>query len=119
MSSPPRSALRMPSVVDAQSALARPRGIPPLPLLTTVNFFNYMDRQVVYSMTPFLAESFGLSKFRLGLLSLVNLGVFALASLISGPIADRIGPRKVIFAGVLLWSIATLGSATATSFPML
>lgn len=95
------------------------RGIRPLPLLTTINFFNYMDRQVVYSMTPFLAESFGLSKARLGLLSLVNLAVFALASLASGPIADRLGPRRVIFTGVLLWSIATIGSALSTSFPML
>ena len=93
-------------------AVAAPRrGIRPLPLLTTINFFNYMDRQVVYSMTPFLAHSFGLSKFRLGLLSLVNLGVFALASLISGPISDRVGPRRVIFAGVLIWSMATIGSA--------
>ena len=107
------------SVASASVGAIRPRGIRPLPLLTTINFFNYMDRQVVYSMTPFLAETFGLSKFRLGLLSLVNLGVMALASLISGPIADRIGPRKVIFAGVLLWSIATIGSATAMSFPVL
>src|SRR3954462_13355818 len=87
------------AVASADATLVRPRGIRPLPLLTTTNFFNYMDRQVVYSMTPFLAVSFGLSKFRLGLLSLVNLGVFALTSLISGPIADRIGPRKLIFAG--------------------
>jgi len=101
-------------------AVAAPRrGIRPLPLLTTINFFNYMDRQVVYSMTPFLAHSFGLSKFRLGLLSLVNLGVFALASLISGPIADRVGPRRVIFAGVLIWSMATIGSALSSSFTML
>ncbi|MBC8131576.1 MAG: MFS transporter [Deltaproteobacteria bacterium] len=94
-------------------------GIRPLPLLTAVNFFNYLDRQVVYSMTPFLAAEFGISKFRLGLLSLVNLVVFALASLISGPIADRVGPRRVIFCGIALWSIATMGSAVSTSFPML
>jgi len=101
---------------SVQAAAAPRRGIPALPLLTTVNFFNYLDRQVVYSMTPFLAEAFGLSKFRLGLLSLVNLGVFALSSLISGPIADRVGPRKVIFFGVLTWSIATIGSAMSGSF---
>ena len=95
------------------------RTMPPLPLLTTVNFFNYLDRQVVYSMTPALAASFDLPRSRLGLLSLVNLAVFAVASLLSGPIADRIGPRKVIFAGVLTWSIATIGSAMSTSFWML
>src|ERR1700742_1228811 len=97
------------AVGSVQAAAAPRRGIPALPLLTTVNFFNYLDRQVVYSMTPFLAEAFGLTKFKLGLLSLVNLGVFALSSLVSGTVADRIGPRRVIFAGVLVWSIVTIG----------
>ena len=45
--------------------------------------------------------------------------MFALSSAISGPIADRIGPRKVIFAGVTLWSLATIGSALSQSFWML
>ncbi len=93
--------------------------IPPLPLLTLVNYFNYLDRQVVYGMTPLIGESFGLSKFQLGLLALVNLLVFAVASLASGPIADKIGPRKVIFFGILVWSIATIGSALANSFAVL
>ncbi len=97
----------------------RSAGLRPLPLLTAINFFNYLDRQVVYSMTPFLATAFGLSKFRLGLLSLVNLAVFALTSLASGPIADRFGARRVIIVGVVLWSLATIGSALSTSFTML
>jgi MFS family permease len=97
----------------------RSRGIAPLPLLTLINFFNYLDRQVVYGMTPLIGESFRLSKFQLGWLAAVNLLVFANASLASGPIADRIGPRKVIFAGITIWSAATIGSALSTSFPML
>lgn len=107
-----------PSVVAAPAPI-RSRGIPPLALLTTVNFFNYLDRQVVYGMASFIQTSFGLTKARLGLLALVNLAVFAVASLTTGPIADRLGPRRVIFAGVLIWAIATIGSALATSFPML
>jgi len=89
----------------------RPRGIPALPLLTLINFFNYLDRQVVYGMTPHIQTTFQLSYERLGSLASANLFVFALSSLISGQIADRIGPRKVIFAGILVWSIATIGSA--------
>jgi MFS transporter, Spinster family, sphingosine-1-phosphate transporter len=92
------------------------RGIPPLPLLTVLNFFNYMDRQVVYGMSNKISETFHLSQFRFGWLAFVNLMVFALASLISGPIADRIGPRKVIFGGVAIWSAATIGSALSHSF---
>jgi MFS transporter, Spinster family, sphingosine-1-phosphate transporter len=97
----------------------RVRGIPPLPLLTLINFFNYLDRQVVYGMTPHIQNTFQLSYARLGALASANLFVFAVASLISGPVADRVGPRKVIFAGILVWSVATIGSALSTSFPML
>jgi MFS transporter, Spinster family, sphingosine-1-phosphate transporter len=95
------------------------RGIPPLPLLTLLNYFNYMDRQVVYGMGDKISETFHLTKFEFGWLAWVNLMVFALASAVSGPIADRIGPRKVIFAGVTLWSLATIGSAMSQSFSML
>jgi len=97
----------------------RARGVRPLPLLTLVNFFNYLDRQVVYGMTPLIGKEFSLSKFELGWLAAVNLIVFAAASLVSGPIADRVGPRKVIFLGILVWSAATIGSALAPSFPVL
>lgn len=105
--------------VSVPAPPARMRGIPPLPLLTLINFFNYLDRQVVYGMTPHIQGTFQLSYERLGSLASANLFVFAVASLLSGPIADRVGPRKVIFAGILVWSIATIGSALSTSFPML
>ena len=45
----------------AAASPQRPRGIPPLPLLTLINFFNYLDRQIVYGMTPFIGETFKLS----------------------------------------------------------
>ena len=115
----PRMTSAAPINLPAPSSTARPRGIPPLPLLTVLNYFNYLDRQVVYGMTDKIGESFSLTKFELGWLAFVNLMVFALASLISGPIADRIGPRKVIFTGVVVWSLATIGSAMSHSFSML
>jgi len=107
------------SVPLAPASVERPRGIPALPLLTLINFFNYLDRQVVYGMESHIAKHFHLNHSDVGSLASVNLAVFAFASLLSGPIADRIGPRKVIFTGILVWSLATIGSAFATSFPML
>ena len=89
----------------APAPVAGSKGIPPLPLLTLLNFFNYMDRQVVYGMTDQIIERRSTSaNSSSDWLALVNLIVFAIASAISGPIADRIGPRKVIFAGVAVWS---------------
>ncbi|MCK6459329.1 MAG: MFS transporter, partial [Planctomycetes bacterium] len=107
------------NLAPAGPPMKRALGVPPLPLLTLVNFFNYLDRQVVYGMTTAIGATFSLSKFELGMLAFVNLVVFAVASVVSGPIADRVGPRKVIFAGVLVWSISTIGSAVSTSYAML
>jgi MFS family permease len=113
------TAAPQPAPSPASDDLLPARGIAPLPLLTLVNYFNYLDRQIVYGMTPFIATTFSLSKFQLGWLAWINLIVFAVASLAAGPIADRVGPRKVIFTGVAVWSIATIGSALSNSFPML
>src|SRR5436305_15308774 len=96
--------------------VAQPRGIPPLPLLTILNFFNYMDRQVVYGMSDKIMSTFQINHSEFGWLALVNLMAFAIASAISGPIADRIGPRRGIFTGVAVWSAATIGSAFCHSF---
>jgi MFS family permease len=108
-----------PALPAPPPAPARRRGVPPLPLLTIINLFNYLDRQVVYGMTPALEKAFNLSGFEVGLLAWINLAVFAAASLLLGPVADRIGPRRVIFGGILVWSIATIGSALSHSFPVL
>jgi hypothetical protein len=51
--------------LPAPAPTVRPRGIPPLPLLTVLNFFNYLDRQVVYGMTDKIGESFNLAKQRI------------------------------------------------------
>jgi predicted MFS family arabinose efflux permease len=109
----------MPAPIEPTFPVPRARAIRPLPLLTLINYFNYLDRQVVYGMSPLIGDTFGLSKFQLGWLAAVNLVVFSFASLISGPVTDRIGPRKVIFAGILIWAAATIGSALAVSFPAL
>ena len=39
-------------------------GIRPLLLLTLINYLNYLDRQVVYGMSPLIGDAFGLSKFQ-------------------------------------------------------
>jgi MFS family permease len=114
--------MSMPSAspyVPVPASPAGSRGIPPLPLLTLLNYFNYMDRQVVYGMTDPIMRTFHINHTQFGWLALVNLMVFAIASAISGPIADRIGPRKVIFTGVAVWSAATIGSAFSHSFESL
>ena len=91
----------------------------PLSLLTLVNFFNYLDRQIVYGMLSLIGDDFALTKVQMGWLGTANLLVFAALSLLSGPLADRFGPRLVLSAAIALWSLATLASAAAPSYEIL
>ncbi len=44
---------------------------------------------------------------------------FGIAQLFWGPVADRIGRRPVLIAGLLLYTVASIGSATAASIELL
>jgi MFS family permease len=97
----------------------RARGLAPLPLLTAINFVNYFDRQIMYGLFPLVGRDLRLSDTQLGALGFGNLLVYAVASLLSGPATRRFGTRAVIATGILVWSLATLGSAFAPSYAVL
>jgi MFS family permease len=97
----------------------RRAGFAPLPLLTAINFVNYFDRQIMYGLFPLVGRDLQLTDTQLGALGFGNLLVFALSSLLSGPATRRFGPRAVVAAGVIVWSLATLGSAAAPSYGVL
>jgi predicted MFS family arabinose efflux permease len=85
-------------------------------LLTVVNFVNYLDRMVVVTMYDDLRRIFHFSNGQLGALSSGFFLVHALATLPLGWASDRFDRRRVIAAGVLAWSVATLLSAYAVGF---
>ena len=97
----------------------RPGQLALLPLLTLINFFNYLDRQIVFGMLALIGEDLALSKLQMGWLGTANLLVFALVSIVSGPLADRFGPRVILFAAIGVWSLATIASAVAPSYEAL
>jgi MFS family permease len=87
-----------------------------LALLTGLNFLNYIDRAVGAAVVKPMRETLELSNFEAGLLnSAFLIGYFATSPLF-GARADR-GPRKGLIAlGVVIWSLATVGSGLATGF---
>lgn len=97
--------------------IASPRAI--LALLAAVNFVNYLDRQIIFTLNPLLAREFGLSDTQIGLLGSAFAIVLALASVPLGVLADRWRRKFVIALGVGVWSIATALSALAGSFAAL
>jgi MFS family permease len=87
--------------------------------LALINFFNYVDRQVVFPLFPLIKEEFLISDFELGLLGTVFMLVHSLASLPLGYLADRVHRPRLIAAGVFLWSIMTFLCGFAPAFMVL
>lgn len=87
-----------------------------LMILMLVNFVNYVDRQIIFSLFPAIQRDFGLTFTQLGSLATVFSVVLSLTSFPLGVLADRISKRAVISAGVLFWSGATFFSGLAGSF---
>jgi MFS transporter, Spinster family, sphingosine-1-phosphate transporter len=85
-------------------------------ILVLINFVNYVDRQIVFSLFPAIRRDFGLSFEQLGYLAAAFTVVLSLGSFPLGMLADRISRRAVISAAVLFWSGATFFSGLAGSF---
>ena len=84
-----------------------------------INFLNYMDRYVGAAASPLIQKEFHLSDSQVGLLGSAFLLVYAVAALPFGYWADRGVRKTVVAAGVAIWSLATLFTGFARSFPQL
>src|SRR6187431_540551 len=77
---------------------------------------DYVDRQIVVSLFPFIKREWGLSDTQLGsLVSVVSLTV-GLGSLPVALFADRVSRVKCIAAMAALWSLATLSCMWTRNF---
>ncbi|HEX8871121.1 MAG TPA: MFS transporter [Candidatus Acidoferrum sp.] len=90
-----------------------------LAVLALINFVNFADRHVLNPLLPLLRHHFGLTDAQLGWLPTGLLLVLALASIPFGYLADRFNEPKIIAAGVLFWSLATICSGLAPTYAFL
>ncbi len=77
-------------------------------MLWFVCFFNYADRQAIYSVFPRLQEEFGFDKSQLGLIGSAFMWVYALCAPLAGVVGDRVERKKLILGGCLFWSFVTV-----------
>ncbi|MSU21769.1 MAG: MFS transporter [Pedosphaera sp.] len=82
-------------------------------MLWFVCFFNYADRQAIFSVFPKLKEEFGLDKFQLGLIGSAFMWVYAGAAPLAGFIGDRFSRKKLILGGFFFWSLVTMTTGWA------
>ena len=88
-------------------------------VLTLINFFNYVDRQLIFPLFASIKQEFGVSDFQLGLLGTLFMLVHSLASVPLGILADRYSRKTLIAVGVGFWSAVTFFSGLVTSFKQL
>jgi len=81
-------------------------------MLWCISFFNYADRQAIYSVFPLLEKELGLSMVQLGMLGSAFAWVYGLSGFVAGFVVDRMSRKKAILGGLYVWSII----CTATAF---
>src|SRR6202165_1120505 len=84
-----------------------------------INFLNFMDRYVGAAASPLIQKEFHLNDAQVGALGSGFLLVYAVAAVPFGYWADRGIRKTVVAAGVAIWSLATLFTGFARSFPQL
>lgn len=79
-------------------------------MLVVVSLLNYLDRQMLATMRPFIMvdikELESITNF--GRLMAIFLWVYAIMSPISGMIADRLNRKWLIVVSLFVWSTVTL-----------
>lgn len=77
-------------------------------MLWFVCFFNYADRQAIFSVFPMLAEEFGFNEVELGLIASAFMWVYAAAAPMAGLIGDQVRRKDLILGGCAFWSVVTM-----------
>lgn len=85
-------------------------------LLWFVCFFNYADRQAIFSVFPLLKQEMNLSDVQLGIVGASFMWVYAGFAPIAGLIGDRLKRKTLIISGLIFWSLITIATALSTEY---
>ena len=85
-------------------------------MLWFISFFNYADRQAIFSVFPLLEREMQLTPVQLGLLGSGFAWVYGLAAPFAGMVVDRFSRKTVILGGLHAWSLICMATAWSRSF---
>jgi sugar phosphate permease len=85
-------------------------------MLWGISFFNYADRQAIFSVFSLLAVEMHLSKVDQGALGSSFAIVYGLAAPFAGILVDRIRRKDAILGGLHIWSLICLATAASRRF---
>lgn len=85
-------------------------------MLWAITFFNYADRQALFSVFPLLQKELHLSPVQLGLLGSAFAWVYGLGAPLAGLLVDRVSRKSAILGGLHVWSLICLATAWSRNF---
>src|SRR5438552_13966156 len=88
-------------------------------MLWWISFFNYADRQAVFSVFPLLEREMHLSAVQLGLLGSGFALVYGVAAPLAGLVVDRIRRKTAILGGLHVWSVICAATVVSRTFRQL
>lgn len=88
-------------------------------ILTTINFLNYIDRNIIFAVFPLIKKDLLLSDKQLGFIGSSFVIVYLLTSPIFGRLGDTLTRKWIIGLSLGLWSFATAGASIAENYSQL
>jgi MFS family permease len=85
-------------------------------MLWGISFFNYADRQAIFSVFPLLQKELHLSNVDLGLLGSSFAIVYGLTAPFAGALVDRVRRVSAILGGLFAWSIICMATAISRTY---
>ena len=85
-------------------------------MLWCISFFNYADRQAMFSVFPLLEREMHLTSVQLGLLGSGFAWVYGLGAPFAGIIVDRVRRKTAILGGLHAWSLICMATVLSRNF---
>jgi predicted MFS family arabinose efflux permease len=85
-------------------------------MLWFVCFFNYADRQAIFSVFEPIKSEMGLSDAQLGVVGASFMWVYAAAAPLAGLVGDRFKRKTLILGGLIFWSLITVATAFSKNY---
>jgi sugar phosphate permease len=96
--------------------MIRRRQVLALAMLVVCGVINYLDRATLAVANEYIRADLGLSLGQMGILLSAFSWSYALCQLPVGALVDKVGPRWLLGAGLVVWSLAQAAGGLASTF---
>jgi MFS family permease len=85
-------------------------------MLWFVCFFNYADRQAIFSVFPLIKQQLALTDVQLGVVGAAFMWMYALFGPLAGWLCDRLPRKTLVLGGLVAWSLVTALTAACHTY---